>query len=88
MIFLQLSIDIFTAVFALLIYYKEDVFQGICAAASLGGDTDTIGALYGALAAAFAHGHNIPSQIVQRVTKENNLHLDSLSEEIQQTFWV
>lgn len=82
------SIDIFTAVFALLIYYKTDVFQGICTAASLGGDTDTIGALYGALAAAFAQGHNIPSQIVQKVTKENNLHLDSLSEEIQQTFWV
>lgn len=82
------SIDVFTAVFALLIYHKRDVFQGICTAASLGGDTDTIGALYGALAAAYAQGHNIPGHIVNKVSTENNLQLDALCEEIQQTFWT
>ena len=81
------SIDIFGAVFALLMFCGKDVFGGICLAASLGGDTDTIAALYGALAAAYAGGHNIPGDVISSVAAENHLELDTLSREIERTFW-
>lgn len=81
------SIDVYTAAMAVFLQKREDVFGGICLAASLGGDTDTIAALAGALCAAYAGGHNIPEAVLRSVLTENNLHLDALSADIRRTFW-
>jgi len=43
--------------------------------ASVGGDTDTIAALSGALCAAYAGGHNIPGPILEEALRVNNLDL-------------
>lgn len=54
--------------------------------ASIGGDTDTIAALAGALSAAYALSHdraiNIPRAIVREVTEKNKLDFDSLIERL------
>lgn len=81
------SIDIFTAVMAIFLYKKSDVFGGICLAASLGGDTDTIAALVGALSAAYAGGHNIPEEILRTVAEANQLKLAEVAQAIEAAFW-
>ena len=79
--------DVFAAVMAIFLMKKEDVFGAICLAASLGGDTDTIGALVGALSAAYAGGHNIPASVLGPVLEQNRLDLETLSAQIASTFW-
>lgn len=81
------SVDVFAAALAIFLLKKEDVFGAICLAASLGGDTDTIGALVGALCAAYAGGHNIPETVLSPVLSQNKLDLETLSAEIESTFW-
>lgn len=81
------SVDVFAAVLSIFLLKKEDVFGAICLAASLGGDTDTIGALVGALCAAYAGGHNIPESVLGPVLAQNQLDLDALSAAIKTTFW-
>ena len=79
--------DVFAAALSIFLLKKEDVFGAICLAASLGGDTDTIGALVGALCAAYAGGHNIPESVLGPVLAQNQLDLDALSAAIKTTFW-
>lgn len=81
------SIDVFAAVMAIFAMKKADVFGAICLAASLGGDTDTIGALVGALCAAYAGDHNIPESVLSPVLEQNHLDLETLSGSIRSTFW-
>ena len=81
------SIDVFAAAMSIFLMKKEDVFGAICLAASLGGDTDTIGALVGALCAAYAGGHNIPESVLAPVLERNQLDLETLSSKIEATFW-
>lgn len=81
------SVDVFAAVMAIFLIKKEDVFGAICLAASLGGDTDTIGALVGALCAAYAGGHNIPESVLKPVLEQNKLDLETLSAQVASTFW-
>lgn len=81
------SVDVFAAVMAIFLMKKEDVFGAICLAASLGGDTDTIGALVGALSAAYVGGHNIPQSVLGPVLEQNRLDLETLSAQIASTFW-
>ena len=81
------SLDIFTAVMAIFLRKKQDVFSAICLAASLGGDTDTIAALVGALCAAYAKGHNIPNEILSQVKTANHLQLEPMAQKIQTVFW-
>lgn len=81
------SIDVFAAAMSIFLMKKEDVFGAICLAASLGGDTDTIGALVGALCAAYAGGHNIPEIVLAPVLEHNQLDLETLSSKIEATFW-
>lgn len=81
------SIDIFTAVMAIFCLKGKDVFGAIRLSASLGGDTDTIAALVGALCAAYAGGHNIPGDILAQVEQANGLDLAQVAGQIRQTFW-
>jgi len=81
------SIDAFTATMAIFLVKGKDVFGALKLCASLGGDTDTIGALVGALCAAYAGGHNIPDDILSAVVEKNHLDLEQVAQSIEATFW-
>lgn len=77
------SADVFSAVFALFLAHPGDTFKVLCLAASVGGDTDTIAALVGALSRAYAPDSKIPPSILNTVTEANNLSLESLSKRLE-----
>lgn len=81
------SIDAFTAAMAIFLQKGKDVFGAIKLCAGIGGDTDTVGALAGALCAAYADGHNIPAEILTQVEQANNLDLTRVAHEIETAFW-
>jgi hypothetical protein len=76
------SEDICPAVFGIFLYAKDDVWLAIRLAASMGGDTDTVAALSGALCCAFAKRHNIPHSVLTAVTDANQLDFLALSADI------
>ncbi|MDD4220578.1 MAG: ADP-ribosylglycohydrolase family protein [Sphaerochaetaceae bacterium] len=78
------SADVCGAVFGIFLCAEKDVFKAISLAASVGGDTDTIAALVGALCTAYAGNHNIPSAIVEKVRAVNNLDFLILETEIRE----
>ena len=81
------AVDVTGAAIAISAYCREDVWLAICMGASIGGDTDTIAAIAGALCAFQAIENNIPQSIIERVTKVNRLNLAheaSLIERIEQ----
>jgi ADP-ribosylglycohydrolase len=65
----------------------KDVFGALKLCASLGGDTDTVGALVGALCAAYAGGHNIPAELLETVVEKNHLDIEEVAQKIEATFW-
>ena len=70
------------AAFALLALFPDDPWRACTAAASLGGDTDTIGAMVGAIAGA-CHGiQGWPADAVERVRSVNHLDLESVTERL------
>lgn len=76
------SADVCGAVFAVFAFAGRDVWKAVRMAALLGGDTDTIGALAGALCAAYAQGHNIPQSVLDTVRRQNRaLFISKLGEE-------
>lgn len=81
------SIDAFTVTMAVFLAKGEDVFGALKLCASLGGDTDTVGALVGALCAAYAGGHNIPQELLDTVVANNHLDLEQVAQDIKATFW-
>ena len=81
------SIDAFTAALAVFLQKGKDVFGAIRLCAGLGGDTDTVGALTGALCAAYAGGHNIPHEILAQVEQANGLDLAAAARDIEAAFW-
>lgn len=80
------SADVCSAVFGLFLYAKEDVWLAIRLAAEVGGDTDTIAALVGALCTAYAGSHNIPAEIVDTVRTVNQLDVSAVAVLIQEAF--
>ena len=68
--------EVAPAAFILFLTSPHDCWGNIRLAASLGGDTDTIAALAGALTALHNNGHNIPSPIVNQVLSVNRLQLE------------
>ena len=65
------SADVCGAVFALFALAGGDVWKVIRLATVIGGDTDTIAALAAALSAAYAGGHNIPDEVLEKVFSQN-----------------
>lgn len=65
------SADVCGAVFALFLAAEGSAYEAISLGASLGGDTDTIAALAGALTAAQAGRSDIPAHIWDRVQSVN-----------------
>lgn len=81
------SIDAFSVTMTVFLAKGKDVFGALKLCASLGGDTDTVGALAGAICAAYAGGHNIPASLLQRVIENNHLDIDEVAQKIETTFW-
>ena len=65
------SADVCGAAFAIFFSARDDVWKALRMGASIGGDTDTIASLAGALCCAFAGGHNIPDAVVGSVFSSN-----------------
>jgi ADP-ribosylglycohydrolase len=72
------SEDVAAAAFGIFMYAKEDAWLAVRMGASIGGDTDTIAALAGALCAAFSGAHGIPGPLVDEVVRSNGLDLETL----------
>ena len=81
------SIDAFAVTMTVFMAKGKDVFGALKLCASLGGDTDTVGALAGAICAAYAGGHNIPDEVLKTVIENNHLDIDEVVEKIETTFW-
>jgi ADP-ribosylglycohydrolase len=64
------------AAFAMLLLHPDDPWAACCAAASLGGDTDTIAAMTGAMAGAIHGVDAFPADAVATVRAVNDLRLD------------
>ncbi len=64
------------AAFAMLLLHPDDPWAACCAAASLGGDTDTIAAMTGAMAGAIHGVGAFPADAVATVRAVNDLRLD------------
>ncbi|MDX6261906.1 MAG: hypothetical protein QOH84_3594 [Kribbellaceae bacterium] len=70
------------AAFAVLAAYPDDPWLAVRLAASAGGDTDTIGAIAGAIAGA-CHGlDGFPAEARTTVAAVNNLDLDTLADQL------
>ena len=65
------------AAFAMLLLHEDDPWAACCAAASLGGDTDTIAAMTGAMAGAIHGVGAFPADAVATVRSVNDLGLDA-----------
>ncbi|MBD8079900.1 ADP-ribosylglycohydrolase family protein [Cellulosimicrobium arenosum] len=62
--------------------YRDDPFAGLCTAASLGGDTDTVAAMAGAVLGALHGVHAFPDTAVDAVLRTNHLDLDDLAAQL------
>ena len=61
---------------------KLGSFEALCMAASIGGDTDTIAAILGAMLGACAGLEHWPSALIDQVVKVNDLQLEPLVREL------
>lgn len=68
------------AAFGILSLYPDDPWQACLAAASLGGDTDTVGAMVGAMGGALAGVDGFPEDARRRVSEVNSLDLESVAD--------
>jgi ADP-ribosylglycohydrolase len=66
------------AAFAVAAAYTADPWAACLAAANLGGDTDTIAAMTGAIVGATCGLERFPAEAVERVRTVNDLHLEAL----------
>ena len=57
-------------------------FDALCMAASIGGDTDTIAAILGAMLGACGGLQQWPTALIEQVVKVNDLHLEPLIREL------
>lgn len=73
------SADVCAAVFALFLRYPDSPWKAIKLAAAVGGDTDTIAALAGALCAAHACGHDIPAGTIDTIARVNGIDFAALA---------
>ncbi len=77
------SADVFSSVFALFLFDPGQTFRSICLATRVGGDTDTIAALVGALNRAYKLDSPIPASVLDTVYRVNSLNLVELSEALK-----
>lgn len=76
------SVDVCTAVLGIFMFAGKDVWLSVRMGASIGGDTDTIAALSGALCAAYSGSHNIPKDLLSDVIRVNRLDTENIADRI------
>lgn len=57
-------------------------FDALCMAASIGGDTDTIAAILGAMLGACGGMQQWPATLIEQITRVNDLHLQPLARDL------
>jgi ADP-ribosylglycohydrolase len=67
---------------ALVAYYEGDPWKVITAAANIGGDCDTVGAIAGGISGAFAGVNAFPKSVPDTIDSVNNLDLESYASRI------
>lgn len=67
--------DVVPASIAIFLHSGKDVWKAIKIGASIGGDTDTIAAISGALCAAYSHSNNIPENIFRFADECNGIKM-------------
>lgn len=72
------SVDVCTAAFLIWLKAENSSWKAISLGASVGGDTDTISALAGALTAAENGTIDIPKDIISKVSEVNRLNFETL----------
>ena len=70
------------AAFAVLALHPDDPWQACLTAASLGGDSDTIAAMAGAIAGACHGMDGWPSDAIRTVNEINQLDLETVAEKL------
>lgn len=78
------AIDVAGAAIAIGTYCKDDVWLAIRMGASIGGDTDTIAAIAGALSAFQASCPNIPQDIIHLIQQANNISFKKYSDFLEE----
>jgi ADP-ribosylglycohydrolase len=68
------------------LYCQKDVFRAIKISSRLGGDTDTIGAISGALCSLYAKGHNIPQEYIDKISSLNKIDFKEYAHMISEVF--
>jgi len=80
------AVDVAVAAIAIGLFCRDDVWLAIRMGASIGGDTDTIAAIAGALSSLQGDANNIPHFITQRVLKANeDLDLEKHARYVKET---
>ena len=79
--------DVTPAVMGIFAWAREDPWLAIKMGASIGGDTDTIAAMAGALCTLYARRHNIPGEILHEVLETNALKLSDYAEKLSKMFY-
>jgi ADP-ribosylglycohydrolase len=74
--------EVAPSAFILFLSAPNDSWGNICTASGLGGDTDTIAAISGALSALYSGFHNIPARVVETVLSVNHLSFRDVEEKI------
>lgn len=78
------SNEVVPAAVSIFAYAKGDTWLSIRMGASIGGDTDTIAAISGALSCLYNKGHNIPHEVVEEVIRVNNLNLEEYAKMVEE----
>jgi ADP-ribosylglycohydrolase len=61
---------------ALVVLYNGNPLKTAYAAANMGGDCDTIGAIAGSMAGAFSGSDVFPSDVIEKLSKVNNINFE------------
>ncbi len=80
------SVDVVSVAFGIFFFSKEDTWLSVRMGASIGGDTDTIAAISGALSYLYGKNFNIPSEIMDEVEEVNNMNFKKEAEMIVSLF--
>jgi ADP-ribosylglycohydrolase len=75
------------AAFAIAVAYADDPWQALRTAAGLGGDTDTIAAMVGAILGAAKGRNALPALAIRRIQEINHLDLDAVADDLLRIRW-
>jgi ADP-ribosylglycohydrolase len=63
-------------------HFAQAPFEGLCVAASVGGDTDTIAAIAGAILGSCSGESGFPKELTQQVVQVNHLDIEQTAQQL------